>query len=602
MNPFEYLERNVIKPEYKGYVASSHYVEMRDKVKIAVEVLLPKKISEGKKVPAILIQTRYWRAIELKKPIEWLFKFATNPLIAKNLPQYGYAVVVTDVRGCGASYGNRKYPVSPEEVKDGKEVIDWIVSQEWSNGDVVSWGNSYTGMTAEMTATLHHPSLKAIITKHNPWDLYRFAMFPGGVFNSYFIKYWSSLGEGLDTTKGDAMRAFKPFEPLLGTLGPIVVKGVKPVGDSREYLEEVAEIHKKNKHPYDYGERVIYRDDPADEDGTTINDLSIFTHLDEIEESNIPLYTWGSWMDSGTADFVLSRFFSLNNPVKAIIGDWDHNGIKKANPYISHKDKVLPNKDDQIKDWINFYNFCLAGSTPEKELYYYTMGEEKWKTTDKWPPHGCEMIKWYLQDDNELSTESQENPSGEDKYKVDYSVTTGIRNRWYTLLSLRIIYDDRKEQDAKSLVYTSKPLEEDIEITGHPIVNLFLSTDKDDGMVHTHLEFLDENDEIHWITDGQLRFLHRKVSTETPPYKIFVPYHTFERKDGLPVTPQEPMSLKFGMFPTSLIVKKGYKLRFVITGADKDSFARYPEEGIPTLAIQRNAQFPSHIELPIIKK
>ena len=39
-----------------------------------------------------------------------------------------------------------------------------------------------------------------------------------------------------------------------------------------------------------------------------------------------------------------------------------------------------------------------------------------------------------------------------------------------------------------------------------------------------------------------------------------------------------------------------------IGGADKDTFARYPEEGTPTITIERNKKNSSLIELPIIKK
>ncbi len=600
--PFNFKRIKEIRPKYKGFTSKSYYIEMRDNVKIATEVLLPKNLSKDIKLPTILIQTRYWRAIELKKPFNWLIKYAANPLYCKNFVKYGFAVVEIDVRGTGASYGIRKYPFSEDEIRDTIEVVDWIISKPWSNGEVITWGNSYTGITSELSVTLNHPSLKAHIVKHNPFDLYLDAMFPGGCFNEAFIKYWSTLGQGLDQTKGDALKAFKPINPILGKLGPKLVVGVKSVEKDRKNLEKIAQLHKSNKYPFDYGEKVTFRDDPADEDGTTIDNISIFTKKEKIEKNNVPLYTWGSWQDSATADLVIRRFMTYKNPIKAVIGDWNHENFRKANPYFSHKVKANPSKKDMIKDWILFFKDGLGGKIPKKILYYYTMGEEKWKSTESWPPKDQIMEKWYLREQNILSRAKPPDNNGYDDYKIDFTVSTGIRNRWYTLLSLPVFYPNREIQDAKCLTYTSEPLKKDIEITGHPIITLFLESTHKDGMIHALLEFIDKNNKIHVITDGQLRLIHRKISEERPPYATFVPYHSFKRKDYLPLKPNEIAEISFGLYPVSILVKKGSRLRLVIAGADKDTFMRYPKEGNPTIKIHRNLDYPSNIQIPIIQK
>lgn len=48
----------------------------------------------------------------------------------------GYAVVAVDVRGTGASFGAWKAPWTQEERADSREVLDWVVSQPWSNQQV----------------------------------------------------------------------------------------------------------------------------------------------------------------------------------------------------------------------------------------------------------------------------------------------------------------------------------------------------------------------------------------------------------------------------------------------------------------------------------
>ncbi|MHA1683277.1 MAG: CocE/NonD family hydrolase [Promethearchaeota archaeon] len=609
-SPFDIQRINDWKPEFKGFTSTSYHVEVHDGTQIAVELILPKNLPGGKKIPAVLHQTRYWRAYRYRYPFRWLVKSPYDAKIARVIAEHGYAFVIIDTRGCGASSGTRPYPFSWEEVKDGYDIIEWIIHQPWSNGNVFSYGNSYSGATAELSAAVNHPALKGIVCKHDPWDMYNF-IFPGGCYNEKFIGYWSALGKGLDTTKGKALRQFKPIKPLLAILGPLAVKGVLPIFPANRALtlKEAARIHGGNSYPDDYKERVTFRDDPINDQGTSIKDISICFKKDKIEKLNVPLYTFGSWQDSLTADIVIDRFLNFNNPQVALIGDWDHKALHKANPFHDHHDPATMERTDQIKDWLLFFNDCTGNGkerkvTDEKVLYYFTMGEDRWKKTTTWPPKGQFHEMWYLGEEKTISTgEPRAGSAAVDEYKVNYNAGTGTRGRWYTLLSLPVNYPDRESRDELLLTYTSKiPLQDEMEITGHPIVNLFLKTDHDDGMVIVYLEFFDPGGKLHMLSEGQFRFMHRKISEKEPPYKITVPYHSYKREDVLPVIPGEMMELRFELRPTSILLPKGSKIRLVIAGADKDNFARYPETGNPTIHVGRNKEYPSRIELPVIKR
>ena len=166
-NPFEALGKPSDKLPYDGYIVFSNYITMRDGVKIAATICLPKGLSPGDKVPTLLYQTRYWRAMELRIPFRWIFDetFAYTPT-PEIFASRGYAIVYIDVRGTGASYGNRPHPWAEAEIKDGADIIDWIISQRWSDGNVVTNGISYTGTTAEMLMVNNHPALKASMPGH----------------------------------------------------------------------------------------------------------------------------------------------------------------------------------------------------------------------------------------------------------------------------------------------------------------------------------------------------------------------------------------------------------------------------------------------------
>lgn len=130
------------------------YVTMPDGVKIAADVHLPE----------------HWKDAPLLTDFEE--QFIDN----------GYAVVKVDVRGTGASTGKHEIEYAPQEGFDGAKVLDWIIAQGWSNGNVGAYGISYKAATSEMLSMVGHPALKAAA----PWgagylDHYRYYVRPYGV-------------------------------------------------------------------------------------------------------------------------------------------------------------------------------------------------------------------------------------------------------------------------------------------------------------------------------------------------------------------------------------------------------------------------------------
>ena len=129
----------------------------------------------------------------------------------------------------------------------------------------------------------------------------------------------------------------------------------------------------------------------------------------------------------------------------------------------------------------------------EKVLFYFTMGEEKWKTTTTWPPAGSTTQRWYLAQNGALSTAPPAVESGVDTYTVDFQATTGTSNRWHTPDGVTpVVYKDRAKLDRRLLTYTSPPLRQDTEITGHPIVTLWVASSATDGAFYVYLEDVDE--------------------------------------------------------------------------------------------------------------
>ena len=79
-------------------------------------------------------------------------------------------------------------------------------------------------------------------------------------------------------------------------------------------------------------------------------------------------------------------------------------------------------------------------------------------------------------------------------------------------------------------------------------------------------------------------------------------YHSFKRKDALPLVPGEFAELSFELMPTSVLVWRGHRVRIAIAGADRDTFRRIPDTGDPVLTFARNRRHASFLELPLVPR
>lgn len=555
-----------VEPKYKDFEQRSLYLPMRDGVKIAIDVVLPKDLPPGAKLPAIMNMTRYWRSYQGDKPGTFF-------------PSHGYAQVFVDARGTGASFGIWRAPFSQDEIKDYGEVVNWIVAQPWSNGNVGAIGNSYEGNTALWLTTNMNPAVKAVIPRHFEFDEYSETPYPGGLLTDWLIKTWNEGNRELDTKAG--------------------VKLVDADTDQHLYREAMKN-RAENMDVYAAALKAVFRDDRAF--GSTLDEFSVHSYRAQIEKSRAAINSWGGWFDASTADAEIKSFLTLNNYQRAVVGPWNHGGGQNASPYQTDQiERVM-----QGYEWLRFFDHYLkgidTGLDSEKVFYYFTIGEGKWKVTNTWPVAGTRMTHWYFDDGNSLSTNASQSGAGEDRYPINFDATTGEKNRWHTQVGGQVSYPDRAEEDKRLLTYTSPALATDMEITGYPIIDLFVTSTHTDGAFFVYLEDIDEKGIVTYLTEGEFRALHRKISTAQPPCQILVPYHSFLKKDAMPLVPGQIAELKFGLQPTSVLIKKGHRLRVAIAGADRNTFTRIPAEGTPTITVARNHRNPSGIELPVIDR
>ncbi len=675
--PLKYdWERNAT---YKKYKRESYYLVMRDSVKIAIDVYIPKvKKGHHGKFPTVLHQWRYWRDFELKWPYSWLSKAPNGPLgkFFKQVIANGYVLVSVDSRGSGASTGSRAYPWTQEERNDMTEIIDHIISQEWSDGKVGVAGVSYSGTTSEFAAIQQHPAVKAVVNMYSLFDVYTDNAFPGGIHNIGFTEVWGEANEALDRNE---------LPPKAGKAKKFV-KGVsipKAYFDGRSaegVFEQAQEDHKKNANVNDGALTITYRDDKAKSKAAVSSEVfSPHTYWKLEDASGAAIYSWSGWFDGSYNDAAVKRYLTLTNPQnKLILGPWEHGGkfnCGHTNPGSSgfdHLGEIMKFFDHHLKGW-------ETGLKQDKPVHYFTMVEEKWKASDTWPPENTQYRSVYLDEGNSLTWRNnfsdheakkgelkfwgdslnhlkstgmnevlkrlegegtvstadeqrlaayrevenrfnnvlaqlneeapkvktwRETEGGTDVYQVDSTTTMGRYVKFRSVsgeLKTPHTYPDRTEADKKLLVYDSEPLEADMEVTGHALVDIFVSSSTNDAQVFVYLEDVDENGNVEYVTEGELRALHRKISNEKAPYKQVGPYHSFLREDGQSLKEGEVAEMKFSMLPISYLFKKGHRVRIAIAGADADQFRNMTNDE-PVYTIHRSFKYPSRVELPVTER
>ncbi len=578
---------------YEGIEIKSFYIPMRDGVRIAVDLHLPTGLKDGEQIPTILYQTRYVRSVEYRWPFN---TFLHEPEeIIENFVTRGYAWVQVDARGSGASFGTRPYPWSPDEVRDGAEIVDWIIAQPWSDGKVGSLGWSYTGTTSEFLLVNNHPAVKAVAPRFALFDAYTDIAFPGGVHIAWFTERWARFNSILDRN------AFGE----LGLKPRLLVRGTRPADEDKDRSMLAAAI-RDHEHNYDVHAQALeitFRDDISSSRLGTIDVFSPHTYLDRLNSSGAAVYSFSGWFDGAYQHAAIKRFMAQENPCKLTIGPWDHS--IKIDPWWPGALKSEFNFDAEM---LRFFDYHLKGIEngvmDEPLVNYYTMVEEKWKAADSWPPPSQPRI-YYFASGGRLAPEKPIPSEEADEYVVDYTTGTNLSSRWVSLVNIKektISYRGWDRKNEKLLCYTSAPLKEDTEVTGHPVVTLYITSTADDGNFFVYLEDVASDGHATYITEGQLRALHRKLSDDEPPYPHAVPYRTFKKEAAMPLRPGEVAEMVFDLLPTSYLFKKGHSIRVAVAGADKDHFALRQTDPPPTLQVYRNSAYASAIELPMVDR
>lgn len=560
-------------------------VPMRDGAKLSADIYLP-AVETG--YPVILLRTPYDNIAP---------RFVE---IAQYFSSEGYGVVIQDVRGRFDSEGHFEPRVN--EGKDGYDTIEWIADQPWSNGKIGTMGVSYGGTVQWLAARECPPHLVTMVsTATGGMRWMHDENYMNGKFPIFQFRW-------LNMTGGRTMQHY-PFEPLSsnqpGVASPYNFNKIirtrplkdvdKAVGRTNTYWRTWLEHNTYD----DYWQQMSFEDyfDKVD-----IPALHITGWFDNCQWGELYMYSqMVARSQAGDKQWLL-------------IGPWDHAGTSKPQAKLGE----LAFTQDAVPDLraihLRWFDHWLKGEDNDQDtdskVKIFTMGHNVWRKEATWPPQNTQPVKYYLHsggDANTLAgdgtldtTGPQDEPSDHYIYNPEGPVPS-VRDPDSPLpptdvnvLTMDYRYAQRRED---TLVYSSAPLEEELEVTGTALIRLYAASDcVDTDWIALLCDVYPDGKSIP-ISSAVMRASYRAGADQidSPPPS--------------PISPGEVYKYSIEFLATSIVFQRGHRLRVMVTSSLYPAYDLNPNTGAPigedvpsqlaNQTIFHDAEYPSHILLPV---
>jgi putative CocE/NonD family hydrolase len=521
-----------------------HSVTMRDGVILSAAVWRPDVA--GERFPVIMLSTPY-NKISSRSVDEGEY-FAHR----------GYAYISYDKRGRYDSEGKaNRY--GPDDGADFAEMQKWAGTQPWSTGKVGTLGGSASGMVQWLAALHQSPYLAAIMPEVAPDD-HHYNVYPGGAFqlsNSIGALVGSS---GMRTNTPGAPINFEKWYRFL------------PLKDTPDF------VGFQNDHIWRWEVTNPYLNDAWPQIGEQLRPGK--AGAGKYDRVRVPSFNLTGWYDQ-TSLAVISSFVSmvkygpaeLRKSHKLMIGPWTHGGLFGVNQgQLTLPSQAAPNGSEWRLRWFDrWLKDIRNGLDEEPPIYLYVMGANVWRNECEWPLQRTKFVDYYLQSargantrlgDGMLTTTTPK--EGKDAFVYDPNDPVPTLGGNVAMQPARVgPYDQRAIQLRQDvLVYTTPPLEEDIEVTGPVMLKLFASTDRRDTDFTGKLVDVHPNGYAQIVLEGILRGRYWK---------------SFKEENLL--TPNQVYELDVDLWSTSNLFRKGHRIQLEVSSSNFPKYDRNPNTG-----------------------
>lgn len=465
-------------------------VPMQDGVFLSADVYLPKTNHE---VPAILVRTPYGKTTKEAD--------GTGRYFACR----GYGVVYMDVRGRGDSDG--KFVPYVHEGKDGADAIGWIADQPWCNGVVGTMGGSYSARIQWLAALEQPPALKAMISVVPPSD--PFVETPTGVPAPQHL-CWLYMTSGRVMQDVELVDWEKVYRHL-----PLMTMDEQTGRSIPRWREEV-------EHPVldAWWRRIAYQE--------------------RFHELDLPVLHISGWYDDEQVGTPLN-YIGMSTRAKGVRGRDNQKLVMGPWPHQINRSTRLGELDFGPQSLIDLNGLQLRwfdhwlrgeknGIAEESPVRLFVMGKNQWREEADWPLPGTRRTPFYLHSggransrfgDGRLSMmrPAEEGETKADRYRYDPEDPVPFITE---MTSAQIGGPDDYaaiERRDDVLVYTTEPLEEELEVTGPVLMQLFASSSARDTDFMVKLLDVWPSGFAQRLTDGMVRArfrygMHRQVLLE----------------------------------------------------------------------------------------
>jgi uncharacterized protein len=622
-DPAVVARRNATEKELESIaiIERKVMVPMRDGKRMQADIYRPKDTS--KKYPIIFSRTpynfNYWD-VALGAPRDMSAEL--------DAVKHGYAYVEMNERGRYFSEGD--YDILGVPLTDSDDALDWMGSLPWSADKVGLIGCSSTAEWQLAVASRGNKALSTFIPESFGAGVGRVGpyyeqgnWFRGGavqmLFATWLYDYGLQQNAGTphfpaNMSQADLVAAAKSYD----------LSAHPPTVDWSKALQHLPE---KDILAAVDSPKGIYADTtPSGQPGMverTPNDPAWYKGglWNDSMRINLPGLWMMTWYDVSVAPNLAAYNYvrktadpAIANEQYAVIAPVSHCAYKRAAEHsiVGERDMGDARMDYDALTYGWFDHFLKGEDSAvldkEPKVRYYTMGSNKWQSSDTWPPENAKPVTYYLASAghaNSLNGDGVLAPAADPKDAPDkfvYDPMNPVYTRGGGFCCMGADYKpgavDQRSEEARNdvLVYSTGPLKDGIEVSGPIDVTLYISSDAKD-------------------TDFTIKLID--VQPDGTAYNIEENIQRARYRDGYDKPPvwmekDKVYKLTFQPMQTSNYFAAGHQLRIEVSSSNFPRFDRNLntggnnfDESKPVVAaneIHHSKQYPSSITLSVVQK
>ncbi|HQX80472.1 MAG TPA: CocE/NonD family hydrolase [Vicinamibacterales bacterium] len=587
---------------------------MRDGVRLATDIYRPKGAGQ---VGTIFVRTPY------------NFNFWD---VANGVPgnmsamitavKRGYAYVVQNERGHYFSEGH--YDILGTRA-DGVDAMAWIAKQPWSNGKIGTTGCSSTAEWQMGVAGERPPAYAAMNIQGHGAGIGRVGpyweqgnWYRGGavqmLFTTWIMREQNTLRPMFprDLSQEDLIKASKMFDlvprmPVVDwseALSHLPVQDIlRTVGASKGIFADAM--------PVDTGGAMIQREpnDPSWYKGGLYH---------ETMPLDVPGLHFMSWYDVSVGpNLALYNHARKTSKVAdqqwAIIAPVAHCAYTRASADTVVGERSMGDARLNYQEIVDsfFDRFVKGAASPVidtlSKVTYFTMGLNKWQTSDVWPPRGAQPMTFYLASGGRANTMTGDGVLGEappsadrpDRFTYDpmNPVTSYGGNVCCTGTAIQAGSFDQRKMETRDdiLVYTTAPFADGLELSGSITPTLYVSSDAKD-------------------TDFTVKVID--VYPDGRAYNLDETIQRMRYRDGYDkrvwMAPGNVYKVTMQPLNTSNYFAAGHRLRIEVSSSNFPRFDRNLNTGgrnfdeskpvVARNAVHHSTQYPSQVTITVVKR